>query len=197
MGRPCDRPAQRCARGGHSPLFRRKRLPVRRATLPEKGIESLLQAAEKAGVAVTVAGTGPSESALRASFPRRDFIGHVDTDTIAARLREVIAAVVPSIWFENAPLSVLEPMALGVPVIASQIGGIPEMIDDGQDGLLVPPGDVDALATALRHLDEDRDRARHLGARALERVKRDNDPTAHRDGLLEIYRQATEGGMRT
>jgi glycosyltransferase involved in cell wall biosynthesis len=57
--------------------------------------------------------------------------------------------VVPSLWAENAPLVALEARAAGCPVIASDIGGLPELIEDGRDGLLFPPGDSDALAAIL------------------------------------------------
>src|SRR6185436_15305485 len=57
--------------------------------------------------------------------------------------------VVPSLWWENSPLTVLEAMAAGVPVVASRTGGVPEILPESA-GLLVPPGDVGALRTALQ-----------------------------------------------
>jgi len=56
---------------------------------------------------------------------------------------------VPSLWWENSPLTVLEALAAGVPVVASRTGGVPEVVPEGA-GLLVPPGDVGALRTALQ-----------------------------------------------
>lgn len=69
---------------------------------------------------------------------------------VTAALRSARALVLGSIWPENAPLIVLEARAVGCPVIAPAIGGIPEIVEDGVDGWLYPPGDVDALAAALR-----------------------------------------------
>jgi glycosyltransferase involved in cell wall biosynthesis len=72
--------------------------------------------------------------------------------------------VVPSVWAENAPLVALEARAEGRPVIASDIGGLPELIEDGSDGLLFPAGDEQALASILAELASNRDTARALAA---------------------------------
>src|SRR5690606_18057296 len=79
--------------------------------------------------------------------------------------------VMPSIWQDALPLAVMQPMALGLPVIASDVGGIPEMIADGDSGLLVPPGDVQALAAALERLLLDGALRSRLGASARATVK--------------------------
>jgi glycosyltransferase involved in cell wall biosynthesis len=79
----------------------------------------------------------------------------------AERLAELDVLVVPSLWWENSPLTLLEALARGVPVIASATGGVPEMFEDGVAGLLFPPGDVAALR---RHID-DVTRGRRLAER--------------------------------
>ena len=99
-------------------------------------------------------------------------------------------------------MAVLEPMALGRPVIATRMGGIPEQIRDGVDGVLVDAGDELQLAAALRVLADDAALADRLGRSARDRAMTTFSPQAHLDGLLGIYsavmrsgRQA-EGGRR-
>jgi glycosyltransferase involved in cell wall biosynthesis len=77
-------------------------------------------------------------------------------------------AVVPSLWAEAFGLTVAEAMAAGVPVVASSVGGIPELIDQGETGMLVPPGDASALAAALRELLDDPARRARMGPKARE-----------------------------
>jgi glycosyltransferase involved in cell wall biosynthesis len=62
--------------------------------------------------------------------------------------------VVPSVWWENSPLTVIEALAAGVAVVASRTGGVPELIDEGRTGLLVAPGDVSGLREALQAVVE-------------------------------------------
>lgn len=76
--------------------------------------------------------------------------GVLSPPEVTAALRAARALVLGSIWPENAPLIVLEARAVGCPVIAPAIGGIPEIVEDGVDGWVYPPGDVDALAAAMR-----------------------------------------------
>jgi glycosyltransferase involved in cell wall biosynthesis len=78
--------------------------------------------------------------------------------------------VAPSLW-ENFPYSALEAMACGLPVVATRTGGLPEMIEDGETGLLVPPGDDGALAQAICSLLECEPRRAEMGLRARQRVE--------------------------
>jgi len=102
--------------------------------------------------------------------------------------------VVPSQWVENASISVLEAMAAGVAVVASRIGGIPEQIADDREGLLVPPGDAEALAAAMSKLWNEPEVARAMGARARQTARERFAPQAHVAGLTEIYQNAIASG---
>jgi glycosyltransferase involved in cell wall biosynthesis len=82
-------------------------------------------------------------------------------------LRALDLFVLPSAW-EALPIAILEAMACGVPVLATSVGGVPEAIDAGLTGELVPPHDPDALAGALARLMADPDQLRSLGARAAQ-----------------------------
>lgn len=160
----------------------------------EKGIEVLLAAAEVAGIEVTVAGEGPLGHRLRMEHPEVRFTGRLGPADVARLVDGARGVVVPSRWYENAPMSVLEAMAAGVPVIASRIGGIPEQITDGVDGLLCPPGDVGALAKALRALDADEALAARIGKAAAETAVARFGSSAHVGALLASYQAA---GART
>jgi glycosyltransferase involved in cell wall biosynthesis len=88
---------------------------------------------------------------------------------------------------EGMPLVVLEAMAQGKPVVATAVGGTPELVVHGETGLLVPPGDVDALAAALAQLLADPERARRMGEAGRARVERDFGVAALAERVLELY----------
>lgn len=124
-------------------------------------------------------GSGPVEDELRslaASLrhgPDIRMLGYVANPKrflAAARV-----AVVPSVWEEAFGLAALEPLACGVPVIASAAGGLPEIVEHRRNGLLVPPGDEAALATALLELVRDPELCRRMGAQGRERARTDFD----------------------
>ncbi len=164
----------------------------------EKGLGTLMRAAQAARVPLVVAGTGPLEGSLRAeATPGVRFLGRVPGVEVDRLLAGSRAAVVPSEWAENAPMAVLEPMALGRPVIATRMGGIPEQVRDCVDGVLVDAGDELQLAAALRVLSDDAALADRLGTAARERATTTFGPQAHLDGLLGIYSMACDAGRRT
>jgi glycosyltransferase involved in cell wall biosynthesis len=92
----------------------------------------------------------------------------------------------PSIWQDALPLAVMQPMALGLPVVASAVGGIPEMLVDGETGLLVPPGDEAALATALGGLIDDPARRARFGQAGRARVATVFTPERQMDAMTRI-----------
>ncbi len=157
----------------------------------EKGLITLLRAAERAHVPLLVAGEGPLGDTLAAQAPPNvSFLGRLPGEEIDHLLAGCRAAVVPSEWAENAPMAVLEPMAVGRPVIATRMGGIPEQLRDGVDGILVRPGDDLELAAALRVLADDAGLADRLGRSARARVEGTFDPQTHTAGLLAVYSSA-------
>lgn len=157
---------------------------------PEKGVDVLLEAASRVGIDVVVAGDGPSRCQLEKEYRSARFVGRVDGSTVNRLIAGATACVVPSRCYENASMSVLEAMAAGAPVVASAIGGIPEQIEAGVSGLLVPAGDVDALAAALVEIDSRPDAARAMGAAARERVREHFSPERHLELLLRCYEEA-------
>jgi len=130
---------------------------------PEKGIGELVEATR--GMRLIVAGDGP----LRALVPGA--LGFVPHDELE-RLYDRAAVVVLPSYREGLPLCVLEAMAHGRPVVATTVGGIPQLVDHGRTGLLVEPGDVDALRGALERLLADAELRRRMGRAARARVQR-------------------------
>lgn len=159
---------------------------------PEKGLETLGRAQAGTGLRVRVAGTGPMEPFLRRAYPGLELLGHRG----GAELRELIAGaaaiVVPSEWHENCPMSVIEAMAAGKPVIASRIGGIPELVGHQRTGLLFQAGRDDELRIRMMELRSQPETRMALGWEGRRRVEADLSLQAHNDGLLRIY-EATLG----
>jgi glycosyltransferase involved in cell wall biosynthesis len=99
--------------------------------------------------------------------------------------------VMPSLW-EGLPMAMLEAMVAGNAIVASATGGIPEAIVDGREGILFPPGDLDALARGLRALMTDAARRSAFGAAALERAKNEFTVQVMADRHLEVYSEMHE-----
>lgn len=98
--------------------------------------------------------------------------------------------VVPSLWHDVAPLVLLEAAAAGKPVIASAVGGIPEIVRDGETGLLVPPGNAEVLAEAIAALYYAPARVAEMGKAARHLVELNHSPEQHYQRLMEIYTAA-------
>lgn len=159
----------------------------------EKGVDTLITAIGSIpGATLTVAGDGPEREALEtragavASGQVR-FLGQVDRTTLAELNRSVRAAALPARWHENMPLSVLETMAAGTPVVVSGLGGLPELVEDGVNGRVVPHDDPAALAEALTELGTSPTLARRMGGAARRRALERHDPARHLDQLEVIY----------
>ena len=97
------------------------------------------------------------------------FLGAVDPDAVAGLYRSALLVACPSRW-EGLPLACLEAMASARAVVATAVGGIPDVVTHGETGVLVPPGDVPALAAAIRALADDATERRRLGRQARAHV---------------------------
>jgi glycosyltransferase involved in cell wall biosynthesis len=123
------------------------------------------------GVTLVVAGDGPERAALERRAAelglesRARFLGSVSRDVVLRLFSAADASVLPSAW-ENFPHTVVEALAVGCPVIATTVGGVPEVVRDGENGLLVPPGDSAALEAALARFFADADLRARLAAAA-------------------------------
>ena len=124
--------------------------------------------------------------------PGVEMLGPVPPDQVQAHVRAARVVVVPSIVLDASPTVVLEAMAAGRPVVASSSGGITDLVEDGETGILVAPGDPAALARALDDLMGDPARATEMGRRGLERVRR-YTASAIADQVEGVYRRVTAG----
>ena len=128
---------------------------------PQKALVVALQAvASVPGVTLAIAGDGPDRPALERRAwelglaDRARFLGSVPRESVLRLFRAADAAVLSSAW-ENFPHTVVEALAVGCPVIATAVGGVPEVVRDDENGLLVHPGDPEALARAIRRFFDD------------------------------------------
>jgi glycosyltransferase involved in cell wall biosynthesis len=145
-----------------------------------KGIGVLLDAVKRLqdegrSVETVCCGDGPEldhfrEHAANLSLKDVHFLGR--RSDVAQLLAGATVAVVPSLWAEAFGLTVVEAMAAGVPVVATSTGGIPELVENGVTGVLVPAGDADALAAAIGGLLQDAGLCARMGSAGRERAQR-------------------------
>ena len=153
-----------------------------------KGVEVLLEALPP-GARLLIAGDGEHRAALEGKAGESvRFLGRCGAGRVRGLLRGAAALVVPSIY-EGMPLVILEAMEAGVPVVASRVSGIPEVVEDGVTGWLVPPEDPRALAAALSHVLERPDEARRRGEAGRRRVDERFRPI----NAVAAWRQAVLG----
>ena len=162
-----DVAALRQARGRHVLYFGR--------LSPEKGLDVLIDAAAAANAPLTIVGDGPQRGALeaqaRALGAPCQFTGHLKGVALWAAVEAATVVALPSVWYEIAPKSLLEAQARGKPIVATRIGGLPELVEHGENGFLVEPGDRAGLASALRRaLAMDDGSLAAMGARGREQA---------------------------
>jgi len=107
------------------------------------------------GFRFEIAGSGEMEEAWRdlaIQDSRVRFHGFVTGAEKERLFEEADVFLLPSIWYDNSPVVIYESFSFGLPVIASRIGGIPELIKDGENGLLIAPGDINELVAAINNL---------------------------------------------
>ena len=169
--------------------------------IPRKGHRFLLEAlppliSRYPGLRVLFFGQGPEEADLR----RRISDAGLGDRVLIAGFRSDLECVLPCLdllvhpaTMEGLGVSLLQAASAAVPILASNAGGIPEAVRDGENGLLVPPGDVAALGAALDRLLGDADLRRRLGAGGREMMRREFSIDAMVEGNLAVYRKLVEG----
>lgn len=159
----------------------------------EKGISVLLDAARIVPeIPIYILGTGPLEEELRRKATKEGldnvcFLGFRSGKQLRTLLEEATCIVVPSVWYEAFGLVIIEAFAAGKPVIGSNIGAIPELIEEGVDGFIVQPGCEHELAKKIKWIFDHRRKAREMGKQGRKKVEENFTAEQHLNGLMSIY----------
>ena len=156
----------------------------------EKGAMLFAEAARLAGQRAVFVGGGPQSAELKANYPEASILGWKKAAEVRTLLRNARALVFSSVWYEGQPLTVLEALGLGTPVIVSNVGAGRESVEDGVSGRWFRSNDAASLAAAMRELSNDAT-ARRMSQAAYD-LYWSNPPTLkrHLDGLCAIYEAA-------
>lgn len=150
----------------------------------EKGVRTLVEAASRLPYPLKIVGGGPLEDELKAlAAPNVEFIGFKHWDEIKVIAGRARFAVVPSEWYENNPLSVIEAQCLGTPILGARIGGIPELIEEGATGMTFESGDTDDLRRKITLMFGHSFDYSEIARRAASRY----DAQTYYDKLMAIY----------
>jgi glycosyltransferase involved in cell wall biosynthesis len=169
----------------------------------QKGPDTLIRAAAAARLPLRIAGQGPELASMQglANDLKADvtFLGHLSGTALHDAIRGSRAVVLPSEWYENAPVSVLEAYALGKPVIGARIGGIPELVRENLTGICFESGNADSLASALHDIASRPDtEMEDMGRRARAWVEREFSPEIYRGRILAAYAElGVKGSLKT
>jgi glycosyltransferase involved in cell wall biosynthesis len=159
----------------------------------EKGVHFLLEALKTLPhIPLKIVGVGPQEAELRTlaaslQLHNVEFLGFQPVEEVISLLKKARASVLPCNWFETFGMSLVESLMLGKAVIASNIGAIPEVLDHGRCGILIPPADIQALSSALEDLYEHPEKAINLGKAGQKRVESIYSSASHLEKTVSLY----------
>lgn len=155
----------------------------------EKGVETLIKAYKTLGtnMPLKIVGTGPIRGRLQRKYPDIEFLGYKTGNELVCLISESSFCVVPSEWYENCSMTILESMAIGKPVIGARTGGICEQIDDGRSGFLFEMENIEDLAKKMGILIDERGLRNSMGKAAREILETKYSLSSHCDQLLRIY----------
>ena len=155
----------------------------------EKGVHTLVEAWRRLpDVPLTIVGDGPERARLEASSPNHvRLLGWRQPDEVRALMAGAQALVMPSVWYEAFPMTIAESFASGLPVLASRLGAMAELIEDGGPGMHFEPGDVESLAGTARRAFDDPARLLAMGRAARAAYERLYTPEKNLARLEEIY----------
>ena len=162
----------------------------------EKGVDTLLQAYAKLQTpkpTLTIAGQGPLEDQLKQFAKDKGldnirWLGFVSPAQVKKELDSCAFIVVPSLWNENCSMCIMEGLSNSRPVVASNSGGNPELIDDGINGRVFPAGNADALSNILAELIASPNLLASMSEKAKLQAEKRFSPQVHMDNLLDIYK---------
>ena len=158
-----------------------------------KGVDVLLKAwgSGRWTVPLKIVGSGPLEQTWRSQAPANvEWLGQHSLEDVLGLIKQAVCVVVPSVWYENLPRVIVEAFACGTPVIASRLGALPELVEDGKTGLLFSPGDHKDLAGKIQHLIDDPSASRQMGLNARGVFEERYTADVNHRLLQQIYREA-------
>lgn len=160
-----------------------------------KGILTLIEAAVPlTDVPIYIVGDGEAMSEVQRIIEQNGckhihLLGFKQGDELRELILNSICTVLPSEWYENCPMSVLESYAYGKPVIGADIGGIPELIVDGVDGFLVPSGEQETLRDRLLWMFEHKNEAVEMGRTGRQKMETEFNADIHYERIMNVYQQ--------
>ena len=162
---------------------------------PEKGVETIL-AADRLGhlpFPVHIVGDGPLlaevERACVRPASRLVYLGRMARSQVAEQMKRATVLLVPSLWYEGFPMAMVEALSFGLPIIASRIGGLPEIVQDGHTGLLFEPGNPSALLQVLGSFLGDTSRIEAMRQACRNQFDLHYTEQRNYDMLIEIYNE--------
>jgi len=163
----------------------------------EKGLFTLIKAFKGLNVTLKIIGTGPIEEDLKIkvkSFGLNNvkFLGYKLGEDLKNEIRNSMGVILPSEWYENNPRTVLEAFALGKPIIGARIGGIPELVRDGETGYTFEPGNADDLGDKILLFLKNFEKIADMGKNARKFVEENFNPEKHYQELIRIYQMAIQ-----
>jgi glycosyltransferase involved in cell wall biosynthesis len=161
----------------------------------EKGIRTLVNVMKQfPDIQLKIAGTGPlSDSLKQTAGSNVEFLGFISGNTLYEKIKKSSFVIVPSEWWENNPLTVIESFACGKPVIGSSLGGIPEIIEDGKTGFVFEAFNVSSLIDTLNTaLQIPADRYESMSANARDFAEKHFDASEHYNHLMNIYNKTIQ-----
>ena len=161
----------------------------------EKGIETLISAVKNMPVKLKIIGGGPLKENLLAKIKDEEignvsFLGYLKGDELFDQFKKTMMLVIPSEWYENNPRTVIEAFALGKPVIGARIGGIPELVKDGETGYTFESGNTEDLREKINYVLNNKDLIPEMGKKARKFVEKELNPEIHYAKLMKIYQSA-------
>jgi glycosyltransferase involved in cell wall biosynthesis len=157
----------------------------------EKGIDVLQNAFALLPYGIQVVGDGPERVRL-ADRPNISLLGWLEPPELLAAMRRSAYLVLPSIWYENSPRTLIEAFGCGLPVIASKLGALAELVEDGRTGLHFDPKSATDLARVIRWAEEHPDEMRVMGKQARREFELRYSPDRTYSQLVAIYHEAIE-----
>ncbi|OGF68132.1 MAG: hypothetical protein A2Y62_08370 [Candidatus Fischerbacteria bacterium RBG_13_37_8] len=162
---------------------------------PEKGIFTMLKAFAAKSAKLRIIGDGPLGEEINSMIKKEglnnvEMLGYKSGDELQKSIKESMAVIIPSECYENNPRSALEAFALGKPVIGARIGGIPELVIDGETGLTFKSGDEQDLSKKINCLMSNSDMVMKMGKIARKTVEQKYNSENHYRNLLAIYNNA-------